>query len=200
MTHHYSAGTVVDAEHLRTLPDGTIITWLRIPADPTSEAVGFVRREVTAGEITVWITPGGWNPHTPESAGVTYPATIVRMGAFNPEHYLGEEIPLLTETLTGCVHGGTWAREKALECAARVYESTGVAIYERTGVAADVLDTARQFEAYLDPDDEPDARNEIVHVLLDADVVPYGEVLVCYADGRADELAIDGLVRDGVTR
>lgn len=192
MTRHHEPA-VADEAHLRTLPDGTIITWLRIPGDPTSEAVGFVRREVTyndstMGETTVWITPGGWNPHTPESAGVTYPATIVRLGAFDPEHYLGAEIPLLTDTLAACVHGGTWPREKALECAAQVYSGQGR--------ADDVLAAAREFEDYLDPDD-PGAGTEIVCVLLDTAVVPYGEVHVRYRDGRVDELAIDGLVRDG---
>lgn len=191
MTHHHEA-TVSDEAHLRTLPDGTIITWVRIPGDPTSEAVGFVRREVSGPIATVWITPGGWNPHTPESAGVTYPATIVRMGAFNPEHYLGEEIPLLTETLSACVHGGTWPREKALECATLAWQNTSVS----TSRVEKILETARKFEDYLDPDD-PDAGTEIVRVLLDTAVVPYGEVHVRYRDGRTDELVIDGLVRDG---
>lgn len=30
---------------LTNVPDGTLITWLRIPGDPTSEAVAFVRHE-----------------------------------------------------------------------------------------------------------------------------------------------------------
>lgn len=127
MTVSWGTG-IPDEAHLRTLPDGTIISWLRIIGDNTSEAVAFVRREVTNESgfptVDVWISPGGWDPQTIESAGVTFPAHVVRLGEFNPEHYLGAEIPLLTETLASGVldSGGTWARA---------------------------------FEAYLDP--EPDA-------------------------------------------
>ncbi|ACF05059.1 hypothetical protein Nigel_56 [Mycobacterium phage Nigel] len=156
MTVSWGTG-IPDAAHLRTLPDGTIISWLRITGDPTSEAVAFVRREVTNESgfptVDVWISPGGWDPQTIESAGVTFPAHVVRLGEFNPEHYLGAEIPLLSETLASGVldHGGTWAREKALECASRVWAGMS-AIRDRDGA---ILDTARKFEDYLDP--EPDA-------------------------------------------
>lgn len=100
---NWDGGGIPDAAHLRTLPDGTIISWLRIIGDPTSEAVAFVRREVTNESgfptVDVWISPGGWDPQTIESAGVTFPAHVVRLGEFNPEHYLGAELPLLSETL-----------------------------------------------------------------------------------------------------
>lgn len=154
---NWDGGGIPDAAHLRTLPDGSIISWLRIPGDRTSEAVAFVRREVTTEsglpQVDVWISPGGWDPQTIESAGVTFPAHVVRFGEFNPEHYLGAELPLLSETLASGVldHGGTWAREKALECASRAWAGMS-AIRDRDGA---ILDTARRFEAYLDP--EPDA-------------------------------------------
>lgn len=177
---------VHDEAHLRTMPDGTIISWLRIVGDKSSEAVAFVRREVTSGQgylqVDVWISPGGWDPMSIAEAGVTFPCQVVRVGEYQAEHYLGSEIPLLSETLVSGVldHGGTWAREKALECAARV--NTG-----RGGPAAVTLALASQFQDYLDPD-EPEAETEIVQVTIDVTVPPLGEVRVRY---RVDELSVD---------
>jgi hypothetical protein len=179
-----------DEGHLRTLPDGTIISWLRIPGDVTSEAVAFVRREVTTEsgfpQVDVWISPGGWDPQTIQSAGVTFPCQVVRFGEYRAEHYLGSELLPFAETLASGVldHGGTWAREKALECAARV--NTG-----RGGPAAITLALASEFEDYLDPD-EPEAGTEIVQVVVDVTAPPLGEVRVRYSDGRVDELSVDG--------
>ena len=76
----------------------------------------------------------------------------------------------------------------------RTTEAVIAAIADGVVPKGDVLATARAFEDYLDPDD-PAAGTEIVHVLLDTAAVPYGEVRVAYADGRVDELTIDGLVR-----
>ncbi|AEJ94622.1 hypothetical protein FDI63_gp055 [Mycobacterium phage ChrisnMich] len=186
---NWDGGGIPDAAHLRTLPDGTIISWLRVPGDRTSEAVAFVRREVSneSGfpQVDVWISPGGWDPQTIESAGVSFPAHVVRFGEFNPEHYLGAELPLLSETLASGVldHGGTWAREKALECASRV--NTG-----RGGPAAITLAMASEFQDYLEADDE-EPGTEIVQVTVDVTVHPYGEVRVRYSDGRVDELSVD---------
>lgn len=146
---------IKDEAHLRTLPDGSIISWLRIPGDTTSEAVAFVRREVTTEsglpQVDVWISPGGWDPMTIAQAGVTFPAQVVRTGEYHHGQYLGAELPLLTELATTCAHGGTWAREKALECASRAWAGMS-AVRDRDGT---MLETARKFEAYLDP--EPDA-------------------------------------------
>lgn len=74
---NWDGGGIPDAAHLRTLPDGTIISWLRVPGDRTSsEAVAFVRREVSNGsgfpQVDVWISPGGWDPQTIESAGCRF--------------------------------------------------------------------------------------------------------------------------------
>ncbi|AHB79375.1 hypothetical protein JAMAL_55 [Mycobacterium phage JAMaL] len=144
-----------DEPHLRTLPDGSIISWLRIAGDRTSEAVAFVRREVTTEsglpQVDVWISPGGWDPMSIAQAGVTFPCQVVRVGEYHHDQYLGAELPMLSETLSSCTHGGTWAREKALECASRAWAGMS-AIRDRDGA---IIDTARAFEAYLDP--EPDA-------------------------------------------
>ncbi|AYD82053.1 hypothetical protein I5G60_gp59 [Mycobacterium phage Saguaro] len=139
-------GHIRDAAHLRTLPDGTIISWLRIPGDATSEAVAFVRRELSnesgVPQVDVWISPGGWEPQTIESAGVTFPCQVIRLGEFNPDHYLPTELPVLSEALAECTHGGTWAREKALECA--------VAYCAHNRRSASVLAMAETFAAWLE--------------------------------------------------
>lgn len=153
------SGQIRDEAHLNTVPDGTIISWQRIPGDPTSEAVAFVRREMSSEHHTackfneclcdgavVWISPGGWQPMPPDEAGVTYPATVVRWGAFTAEHYLGGELATLGETLVACEHGGTWAREKALEAAVILYAGCP----EKFS-----LDTAEHFEHWLDRDVQP---------------------------------------------
>lgn len=205
-------GGIQDEAHLRTLPDGTIISWLRIPSDRTSEAVAFVRREVEdlgpcgpydasgvdcGQRVTVWISPGGWDPQTPQSAGVTYPAQVVRFGEFNPEHYLGAELPMLGETLASGVldHGGTWAREKALECATRAWAGMS-AVRDRNGA---IVETAKVFEQYLDPDndvadpdDEPEAEvldqapslGELAHQLATLKAVGVTREALMYAVNR----------------
>ncbi|AYP70044.1 hypothetical protein I5G62_gp58 [Mycobacterium phage CRB2] len=140
-------GLIRDARHLETLPDGTIISWQRIAGDPTSEAVAFIRREIEDGHAVVWVSPGGWSPHTIEEAGVTFPAQVVRLGTFNPDHYLPAELPILGEALAE-VSGGTWGREKALECAARLFAGTAPVPFDRGGkVKVDVSE--REFDKWL---------------------------------------------------
>lgn len=149
--------TIQDAQHLHVVPDGTIISWYRIPGDATSEAVAFVRREVEYDEptphggpaVTVWVSPGGWDPHTIEDAGVNFPATVIRWGDVSVEALVGAEVPMLTETLC---HGGTWSREKALECAVTLYAG---ALQGGSGIQlAEVMKDARRFEVWLDRDPE----------------------------------------------
>lgn len=154
---------VYDQAHLETLPDGTIITWLRIPGDDTSEAVAFVRREtdpVQNGGIdhVVWITPGGWQPMSPEEAGINYPCRVIRFGDFNPEHYSGAELPLLGETLAECAHGGTWSREKALESATSIF-CVALALRTPKLSLADLFADAEAIEAWLDRDKPEPAFN-----------------------------------------
>lgn len=167
---------VTDQAHLERLPDGTIIRWLRIPGDETSEAVAFVRVELeqrtdidgrpmafgneAPGEMpgmmrTVWISPGGWQPMSIEEAGITYPVHVVRLGDDHPvaahdcclgtEHV--EELSSPPEVFT-IDSGGTWAREKALECAVRYWGNSS-----RT--ASCVTETAEAFEAWLTREQEP---------------------------------------------
>ncbi|QGH75307.1 hypothetical protein I5G61_gp59 [Mycobacterium phage Quesadilla] len=157
------SGMIRDERHLATLPDGTIISWQRIVGDPTSEAVAFIRREIEDGHAVVWVSPGGWSPHTIEEAGVTFPAQVIRLGTFNPDHYLPSELPVLGEALAE-VTGGTWGREKALECAARLFAGTAPVPFEVEGrimvkaseaefekwLSQCVLRAAENFETWLD--------------------------------------------------
>lgn len=64
-----------DYDSIKSLPDGSLISWLRVAGDESSEAAAFVRHE---GEDT-WLSPGGWDP-LPISA-VDLPAQIIRFGA-----------------------------------------------------------------------------------------------------------------------
>jgi len=192
-----AAGVVPDAEHLRTLPDGTIITWLRIPGDPTSEAVAFVRREVAwdtapphssrPPKPIVWISPGGWDPKTIEQAGVTFPAQIVRWGEFMPDAVPVSDLPLVAE----CLHGGTWAREKALECAA-TYSTNCHGFTER-----DVLTVAQRFQEWLEREllpEPPEPRPSISSRLLDAaDAIEEARDLIGRTDNPKLDISLDGI-------
>jgi hypothetical protein len=173
-----------DAAHLKVVPDGTVISWLRIPGDHTSEAVAFVRRETDpeTGKPVIWITPGGWSPHTIESAGVTFPCSVVRWGEFHLDTLPASELPMLTETIEECVHGGTWAREKALECAARVYQGRGFTSggEARDGLGLLILSLAGVFEAYLDP---PELTPELP--TKDCTMVPDPDAIEAEADAVA---------------
>lgn len=66
-------------EALSILPDGSIISWLRVPGDPSSRAVAFLNRDIDpdTGEVVHWVSPGGWSPMTPDQAGINYPVQIV---------------------------------------------------------------------------------------------------------------------------
>lgn len=164
--------TIHDAAHLRVVPDGTVISWFRIPGDRTSEAVAFVRREVEQEldpdgrpghtGVVIWVSPGGWDPHTIEEAGVTFPAQVVRWGDFNFETMPVNELPLLTE----CIHGGTWSREKALECAVTYW--SGMSITEdAVAEARQVLVTAESFQHWLDRELAPQPPDPEAEVVLD---------------------------------
>ncbi|UYL88162.1 hypothetical protein SEA_EVAA_51 [Gordonia phage Evaa] len=53
---------------VRVLPDGALLSWMREPTDPTSQAVGLYRREVeSCADGTVetlhWVSPGGYLPN-----------------------------------------------------------------------------------------------------------------------------------------
>jgi hypothetical protein len=138
-----------DADHLAVVPDGTIITWERIVGDPTSTAVAFVRTEIdldhdspSFGERITWISPGGWDPQSIESAGVTFPATVVRWGEVSSTVYTAPELPAVIETLE---MGGTYHRVSALDAAARVAAGTNQ-------TDEGILATATAFERWLNRD------------------------------------------------
>lgn len=146
MTHD---AYIHDEHHLAVAPDGTVISWLRIPGDPTSEAVAFVRREVDydnptvhgGPHATVWISPGGWDPMTIEQAGVTFPAHVIRWGDVSTTLIRADEAPALVETLDS---GGAYQRVAALDAAARAYQGMTVMSGKREdkiiGVAETFLD------------------------------------------------------------
>jgi hypothetical protein len=128
---------------IESLPDGSIITWLRIPGDDTSEAVAFVRHE----DDVTWISPGGWEPMSIEDAGITYPARVVSWGgdmAKWPETPPVEltQIPALEIVAATPNH-----RAHALECASRVYQGTRE--------LDKLVDAARWLEYWLGKDDGP---------------------------------------------
>lgn len=164
---------ITDQAHLEKLPDGTIISWRRIPGDPTSQAVAFIHHEVQgkpgvmgsvsnpdALETVTWISPGGWQPMTICEAGITYPVTVIRPGGTDTrstewpggDSELSGFVPMM-ESMTG----GTWAREKALEYATQWTLSEANTLQNVTMVLA----IAEQFEAWLDRDPSADDVPEI---------------------------------------
>lgn len=160
---------VNDQDHLERLPDGTIITWLRIPGDETSRAVAFVRAETICVppkdgrpfDRVVWISPGGWAPMTIDDAGITYPVTVVALGdtpydwrPAEPHFDVRPELPTFEVPQFGeLMTGGTYPRDHALECAARV--AAGDAVNDRLAARPeDVLSMADKFVEWLQH--EPD--------------------------------------------
>lgn len=140
-----TAAFVADRTELERVPDGTVISWLRIPGDHTSEAVAFVRREIDHDDQigpprqVTWISPGGWDPMSIEQAGVTFPATVIRWG----EVPISE--PEILPQVFSIESGGTWSRQAALDAAARVFTGSG----PRPVIGEQVLDTAEMFQEWL---------------------------------------------------
>ena len=143
---------------LGALPDGTIVTWLRIPGDPTSEAVAFVRHEddydtptAHGGPTrTTWVSPGGWHPLSPEEVGITYPCTA-----------FAEPMPTAPIDVLTLDQGGTWSREKALEAAARVFHGTGLDGVPTTALAGDITALAATFDDWLTRDPLAEALSQM---------------------------------------
>lgn len=178
-----SATYITDRHHLEVVPDGTVISWLRIPGDPTSEAVAFVRREVetvhddaTERPLTravVWISPGGWAPQTIESAGVTFPCHVIRWGDVSSTVITASEAPAAVETLFA---GGTYPRDHALLCAATAWAGMS-AIRDRDRT---MLETAEKFEEWLRRPEPPKLKGMIEVPMPDT----YGENDTCPTCGR----------------
>jgi hypothetical protein len=144
---------VNSAAELEQLPDGTIITWLRIPGDRTSEAVAFVRAEyesmgpgVRGLQRVTWISPGGWDPKSVEDAGVTFPCVAFT----DPSPYAEAEAQVETFPV---ITGGTWPREAALEAAAQVYQGTGMDGLMTDDLAGNITQLADRLVTWLA--DEP---------------------------------------------
>ncbi|APQ42319.1 hypothetical protein PBI_RICH_59 [Mycobacterium phage Rich] len=185
-----SAAFVASAAELETVPDGTVISWLRIPGDHTSEAVAFVRREVTNESgfptVDVWISPGGWDPMTIDQAGVTFPATVIRWGEVPAsDEFDASQLPLYT---IPAMHGGTWSRETALKAAVELFRGDTLYVLPRNGdgpVLGPVLQVAEEFQSWLDRDTlseivnagviTPEQANEAYAAWLDRDRAADGE-------------------------
>lgn len=127
-----------DLDKIAALPDGTLITWLPVHDDPSSEACAYVRKNITdinpggatpATLTDVWIAPGnGWEP---EGLNVlVLPVKVILLGtlAIRADDY----IPPL-QTLSGAYEirdaelgtidfaGGTYPRDVALQAAAAAF-------------------------------------------------------------------------------
>ena len=156
--------TILNGEgDLYALADGTLITWLRIPSDPTSHAIAFVNIEhiddPDAPEPTVlWISPGGWMPMTPTGADVTYPC--VALGTLQEivdgQHMLDQMVndvrPVTLPEVRTLDVGGSWPslRVEALKAAAQVWGV--IAAAQHKFETSNVLDTAALFADWLGHD------------------------------------------------
>jgi len=162
---------------LYDLADGTVITWERIPGDPTSRAVAILNIEVEHGDHcldadvsdcacqrVLWISPGGWQPMTLDDAKLTYPlwalGTLDQLTAQGPPPMtqLGEVPVTMLSGEVMSIGGGTYPRDKALECAVLLYQGRPEQFS---------LDTAVHFEEWL-------TRETGVPATPDVDPVSYG--------------------------
>ena len=178
-----------DEHHLVVVPDGTVISWLRIPGDRTSEAVAFVRREVDydtptvhgGPHATVWISPGGWDPMTIEQAGVNFPAHVIRWGDVSQTLITAAEAPALVETLES---GGTYLRASALDAAAQV--AAGNAVNSREWVDPEgVLADADKYLEWMQRDPLAEALNEGVKTWVELPD-PEDPAVVAQADAAVE--------------
>lgn len=162
---HTTCHALVDQSAIEAAPNGTIISWVRIPGDITSEAIAFIRQQdewtpasdpERDGETrrVTWISPGGWDPMTIDQAGIRYPAHVIRWGEVDDYQ---EKFNVIQTQADGQwtwpeppammpLTGGTWAREKALECATQWTLSEANTLHN----VGTVLAIAERFEAWLD--------------------------------------------------
>lgn len=205
-----SAAFVASAAELEAVPDGTVISWLRIPGDHTSEAVAFVRQEIEqrpcawspadgrpinfAETRVTWISPGGWDPMSVEDAGVTFPATVIRWGEVPASEFDASQIPIYA---VPDMHGGTWSRETALKAAVELFRGDTLYVLPRNGggpILAPVLQVAEDFQAWLDRDTlseivnngmlGPEQAQEAFAAWLDRDRAADGEPTSIVTDGE----------------
>lgn len=136
-------------DEVAALPDGTLITWLPVLDDPSSEACAFVRKAGhETGDQTTWIAPGnGWEP---ESLDVlVFPVRVVlRVENFNgygPDADPDDVAPELLEPQWATLDsGGTYPRDVALQAAATLFAGQ-----DRLSANL-VINFAETFAAWLD--------------------------------------------------
>lgn len=130
------------------LPDGTLISWLPVMDDDSSEAVAFVRRnqieavadDLRTPNVETWISPGnGWEPEPLTS--IVFPARIILLGTPAPGDYVPNDYPTSTDRSTHDEHdeslellpwvtgletvtGGTYPRDMALQAASTITAQT----------------------------------------------------------------------------
>lgn len=174
-----SFGYINDLSDIAHLPDNTLISWLTIMDDPSSEACAFVRRHPvdprsqppntpTPG-YTVWVSPGnGWEPESLDV--IVLPVRVVLLGeAITAGDYLPEmfESDIIEPQWSTLDSGGTYPRDVALQAAVTLYQ--GSPPIGPDGCAAHVLAIADDFADWLTAADDPTAT----------------------ADGVADEISVD---------
>lgn len=102
-------------EDVAALPDGTLITWLPVADDPSSEAVAFVRTAGTDRPCETWISPGnGWEPEGLDV--LVFPVRVLIKEGWIASDVAGDGI--IAQTLIG---GGTYPRDVALQAAATAF-------------------------------------------------------------------------------
>lgn len=153
------------------LPDGTLITWLPVADDPSSEACAFVRKSLPEPDQQVpdtmytphrWISPGnGWEPE-PLSV-IVFPARVVLLGVPAPGDFVPPEYLTSTDEddladANGpqwfeAVTGGTYPRDVALQAVATVYQGIdfdGIGL-SRDEIARYITKVAEHFAEWLMP-------------------------------------------------
>lgn len=107
-------------DEVAQLPDGTLITWLPVHDDVSSEACAFVRRGRYVNQSeqvreTVWIAPGnGWEPEGLDV--LVFPVRVLIREGWIAPHEISED-----ELATLSFAGGTYPRDVALQAAAAAF-------------------------------------------------------------------------------
>lgn len=142
---------------LFALADGELITWCRIDGDETSRCIAFFRREYDDDMpkgVALWLSPGGWEPMSPDVAGIKYPA--IALGTFDEIVTTAHGMQVLVDDVQPytlpTVHtldvGGSWPslRVEALKAATVAWQGMS-AIRNRDET---MLNTADEFLAWLE--------------------------------------------------
>lgn len=166
------------------LPDGTLISWLPVIDDPSSEAVAFVRKVTglplntpEARSLNVWVSPGnGWAPEPLTT--IVFPARIILLGTPRPGDYVppayltstdGEVVDSDTADflLTGAeLTGGTYPRDVALQAAVTLLAPAtvpGISPADATSLTDITRVVADKFADWLTADPMTDRITELVN-------------------------------------